>query len=91
MALQHWTDGLSYVFLTITHDGVLKQSKQLDIMQGDLLTMLGCLKYILEFAISMTPTSKNTSDELDADADDVIDLDDSPSLQHNDEEWSLLY
>ena len=55
-------------------------------MQGDLLTMLGCLKYILEFAISMTPTSKNTSDELDADADDVIDLDDSPSLQHNDEE-----
>ena len=42
--------------------------------------------------MSMTPTSTpekgrlETSDELEADADDLIDLDDTPYLQHNDEE-----
>lgn len=57
--------------------------------------MLSCLKYILEIAMSsMTPTSApekgmlKTSDELEADADDLIYLDDrdSPYLQHKDEE-----
>ncbi|KAF8808660.1 hypothetical protein BYT27DRAFT_7188627 [Phlegmacium glaucopus] len=86
------TDGLLYIFLTITHEGVLKQSKQFDIMRGDLPTVLGCLKYILEIAIFMTPTSTPekgmlmTSDELEADADDPIDLDDTPYLQHDEEE-----
>jgi len=66
------TDGLLYVFLTITHEGVLKQSRQFDIMRGGLSTVLGCLKYILEIAMSMTPTStlekgmSKTSDELEA-------------------------
>jgi len=85
-------DGLSYVFLTITHEGILKQSRQFDIMRGGLSTVLGCLNHILEIAMSMTPTSTlekgmlKTSDKLEADADDLIDLDDTPYLQHNDEE-----
>ncbi|KIJ98087.1 hypothetical protein K443DRAFT_104520 [Laccaria amethystina LaAM-08-1] len=40
------TDGLSYVFVTITHEGVLKKSRLLDIMQGKLSTVLGCLQYL---------------------------------------------
>ena len=86
------TDGLFYVFLTITHQGVLKQSKQFDIRLGDLSTVLGGLKYILEIAMSMTPTSTpengmlKTSDELGADADDAINVDDTFYFQHDDEE-----
>jgi hypothetical protein len=37
------TDGLSYIFVTITHDGVLKESRQFNVMDGDLPTVLGCL------------------------------------------------
>ena len=51
------TDGLEYIFVTITHQGILKMSKKFDIRCGDLETVLGCLKYLLETAMSMTPTS----------------------------------
>jgi hypothetical protein len=88
------TDGLSYVFVTITHEGVLKLSRQFDVMQGDLPTVLGCLQYILEMAMSMTPNltpekgGSKKSDELEADADPPIDVDDSPFPpgHHDDEE-----
>lgn len=88
------TDGLSYVFVTITHEGVLKLSRQFDVMQGDLPTVLGCLQYILEMTMSMTPNStpekgrSKKSDELEADADPPIDVDDNPLFpgHHDDEE-----
>jgi hypothetical protein len=86
------TDGLSYVFVTITHEGVLKQSRLFNVMDGDLLTVLGCLQYILEMAMSMSPnlTSEKgalkKSDGLEADGDDPIDLDDTPYLHYNDEQ-----
>ena len=82
------TDGLAYVFVTITHEGVLKQSRQFDVTQGDLPTVLGCLQHILEMAMSMTPEKGGLkkSDESEADADDLIDLDDTPYLHHGDEE-----
>ena len=83
------TDGLSYIFVTITHEGVLKQSRLFNVMDGDLSTVLGCLRYILETAMSMSQ-NLTKSDELEADGDDPIDLDDSPYLHSDDEQWGSL-
>lgn len=41
--------------MTITHDGVLKQSRLFDVAEEDTLTVLGCLKYMLEMSVSMRP------------------------------------
>ncbi len=76
------TDGLSYVFVTITHEGLLKQSRVLNVMDGDLSIVLGCLRYILEMAMPMSPNltsalKKSDDSELEAYGDDLIDLDDS--------------
>ena len=35
------TDGLKYVFVTITHEGVVRFSKQFDVMNGELPVILG--------------------------------------------------
>ena len=51
------TDGLKYVFVSITHEGVLRFSKQFDAMNGDLPIILGCLRYILEKCIAMSSYS----------------------------------
>lgn len=86
------TDGLCHIFVTITHQGVIKKSQQFDVtgMNGALSTVLGCLKYILETAMSMTSTLEKgvskTSDELQDDADDLFNLSDTPYTQPNDEE-----
>ena len=85
------TDGLSYIFVTITHQGDIKRSKQFDVMKGDLSTVLGCLKYILETAMSMTLTSTLEkgglkTELLDHDADDLFDMSDTPYMRPNDEE-----
>ncbi|KAF8346750.1 hypothetical protein F5887DRAFT_960853 [Amanita rubescens] len=63
------TDGLSYVFVTITDEGVLKQSRLLNVIHGDLSTVLGCFQYVLEMAMP--------------NGDDPIDLDDNPYLYYN--------
>ncbi|KAF8690340.1 hypothetical protein AX14_003004, partial [Amanita brunnescens Koide BX004] len=67
---------------------VLKASNPFNIMRGDLATVLGRLQYILEMAMSMSPNltpEKGTCDELKA---DLTDLDDNPSLYHNDSDDS---
>jgi hypothetical protein len=74
------TDGLKYLFVTITNEGVLLFSKQFDVVSGDLPVVLGCLRYILEKAIAM---SANTSPkDVDADdADEGLDPDDCPYME----------
>ncbi|KAF5377914.1 hypothetical protein D9615_006693 [Tricholomella constricta] len=49
------SDGFLWTFVTITHDGTLKRSKQFDIVGGekDLGMVLGCLKYLLETSASI--------------------------------------
>ena len=75
------TDGLNYVFVTITNDGVLQFSKQFDIMCDDFPVVLGCLQYILEKTISMLPPFlRSETIDMDDDADEVLDPDDSPYL-----------
>ncbi len=76
-------DGLRYTFVTITHEGVLKASNPFDIMRGDLATVLRCLQYILEMAMSMSPKLTPEKGTSEAGNDD-LDLDDNPSLYHDD-------
>ncbi|KAF8336667.1 hypothetical protein F5887DRAFT_891341, partial [Amanita rubescens] len=88
------TYGLSYIFLIITQEGVLKLSRLFNVMQEDLSTVLGSLRYILEMAMSMTPNvtpekgALMESDELEDDdpIGDPIDLDDNPYLHSDDEQ-----
>jgi hypothetical protein len=75
------TDGLSYTFITITHEGVLKRSRQFNLMDGDLSIVLGCLQHILKMAMSM---SLNLTPE--AYGDNSIDLDDTPYLHYDNEQ-----
>ena len=38
-------------------DGLLKQSRRFEITEGDVLAVLGCLKYVLETSANMGPNS----------------------------------
>ncbi|EDR11459.1 uncharacterized protein LACBIDRAFT_324042 [Laccaria bicolor S238N-H82] len=86
------TDGLTYVFVTITHEGILKESRLFSLVHGLLSTVLGCLQYILETTMAMCPNlmperrAFKTSEELEAEGDDPIYVDDSPHLDSDDEE-----
>ncbi|KIL68359.1 hypothetical protein M378DRAFT_196346 [Amanita muscaria Koide BX008] len=78
------SDGYLFTFVTITHEGVLKRSKQFNIMEHpeDLVTVLGCLKYLLEKSASITPNlipKRNGGHALDGDGDEdpAFDLDDN--------------
>jgi hypothetical protein len=35
------SNGFAFILLTITHDGVLKQSRRFEVTEGDMLTVLG--------------------------------------------------
>ena len=87
------TDGLCYMFVTITHEGVIMKSDQFDVSDKNTLPIvLGCLKYVLVTAMNMTPTSilekgvSKASDELQDDADDTFDLADNSYMHPNDED-----
>ncbi|KAM6493369.1 hypothetical protein JOM56_011503 [Amanita muscaria] len=87
------TDGLSYIFVTITHEGVLKKSNPFDVLQGGLEIVLGSFQYILETAMSMKEETQSDESDSDADTDDdyddVVDLDDNPFLYPDDEEYTV--
>ena len=44
------SNGFAFILLTITHDRVLKQSRRFEVTEGEMLTVLGCLKYMLEMS-----------------------------------------
>jgi hypothetical protein len=78
------SDGYSYIFVTITHDGVLKQSRRFEVAGGDIQTVLGCLKYTLEMSASMSPNltpeqdgGEPDEDHSDSDGESSMDIDDS--------------
>jgi len=72
------TNGVDYLFVTITHEGSLRTSRYLDIIQGDLPTVLGYLRYILEKAISISPNAQGVV-ETDG-GDEIIHPDESSYL-----------
>jgi hypothetical protein len=45
------------MFVTISHDGELRRSREFDITAGDMVTVLGCLRYLLETSANMSPNS----------------------------------
>ena len=49
------SDGNSFIFVTITHEGVFRKSKPFEISSGELLTILGCIKYMLEMQVIRSP------------------------------------
>jgi len=73
------TDGLKYVFVTITNEGTLLFSKQFDVEMGDLPLILGCLRYILERAISMSPNSSQKDGALQSET--MVGVDDDAEIQ----------
>jgi hypothetical protein len=49
------SDGYSFEFVTITHDGELKRSRRFKITERrGMVKILGCLKYILETSAKMS-------------------------------------
>lgn len=95
------TDGFKYVFVCITNEGVLRLSRQFDVMQEDLPVILGCLGYILEKAIAMSSkfspkTGVLQTEQIDNDFDEGFNPDDKSFLGYGDEcmyelYWGLAY
>jgi hypothetical protein len=75
------SDGYVFIFVTISHEGVVRLSRHFNIVQGeDMRVVLGCLKYVLEkTGPNSTPErsggqeEKGGADETD-DGDEPIDL-----------------
>jgi hypothetical protein len=68
------SDGCAFIFVTITHDGMLKQSKDFDVNDGEDLTVLGCLKYMLEMS-SPNVTPEKAGGEVHSDYDSDMGID----------------
>ena len=72
-------DRLLLVFVTITHEGVLKMSRRFKVIEGDTLTVLGCLNYLLEMSASMNQSIPEDDDgelvEGHGDYDPDLDID----------------
>lgn len=62
--------------MAIDHDGVLKESRRFDVVAGEMQTILGCLEYLLEKSVGMSPnaTPKQDGGELADDSDSDIDI-----------------
>ena len=76
------SNGCASIFVTIRHDGVFTQSRRFKIIQGEMLTVLGCLKYILEMSASMSPNvrlEKNGGEPVEdhSDCESDMDIDDN--------------
>lgn len=77
------SDGYTFYFVTITHEGVLKVSKPLRVSWGDTQKIMGCIMYILRKTVERSPivTPEKTKDESRVDDhDEEMDLDDNQFL-----------
>ena len=88
------SDEFCFIFVMITHEGVLRTSRRFNIQQGDLQTVMGCLVYILRKTADMSPTTtpekttgkKSSVDETEEDTADVaFDLGNNKFLHSADE------
>ena len=67
--------GYAFIIVNISHDGAVMKSKQLDILEGSVEKILGCLKHILEVTTSRGPKSRNDDDRDNDEVDPVLNLD----------------
>jgi hypothetical protein len=80
------SDGYVFIFVTISHEGMVKLSRRFDILQGDMRNVLGCLKYILEKTADMSPIltpDRNGGGQKQCDVDGTEDADDLIALDDN--------
>jgi len=71
------SDGYRFTFVRITHNGSLEHSKCFDITQGDIETILGCMKYILEKSSPNVTCKMDGSESVgdEGDSDEEMDVD----------------
>ena len=85
------SDGYAFIFVKISHDGTVMRSRQLDILEGSMEKILGCLKHILEVTMSRSPKSSletidgsGDNDEVD-ESDPLFNLDDNKDDEEDDD------
>ena len=95
------SDGYVFIFVTISHEGVVRLSRRFDVLGDDTRVVLGCFKYLLEKTSNMSPNlspdrndgrqqqgANNIADEVDetGGADSPIDVDDDEFINPPEEE-----
>jgi hypothetical protein len=82
------SDGYVFIFVTISHEGVVRLSRHFNIVQGeDMRVVLGCLKYILEKTgpnSSLYSTPERSGGQQEDGADETDDGDEPIDLYAND-------
>jgi len=68
------SDVYVFEFVTITHDGMLRQSRRFNALGGDLPMILGCLRFVLAKSALASISSPNVTDDGGS---DPVDLDDN--------------
>ena len=73
------SDGFLFRFVKITHDGVVKISRQFDVLYAEIEQILGCLRYILELTVGMslnvTPERKSGNEmDIEDSSDESFDM-----------------
>lgn len=66
------TDGARYMFAMITHAGILKTSEEFSFQQRAVPMVLGCVRYILEKTLSMSPNVSPKIGGLGSEAMDSV-------------------
>jgi hypothetical protein len=69
---------------------VLKQSRRFDVNEGDMVTVLGCLKPILEMSVTMNPNLEKGGGEpveLHSNYDLDMDLDNNDQVPQPESQW----
>ena len=77
------SDGYAFIFVKISHDGTVMRSRQLDILEGSMEKILGCLKHILEVTMSRSPKSSLETIDGSGDNDEVGESDPLFNLDDN--------
>ena len=76
------SDGYKFIFVKISNDGTVMLSKRYDIVIGDMMKVLACMKYLLEMTANRSPASSAEKKQCDSNEEDEydppLDLDDNP-------------
>jgi len=75
------SDGYSFRFVTITHEGVVKVSRTFSISWGDLQRIKGCITYILRTTMERSPTVTPEKTINQSSADETSDHDEAMEFQ----------
>jgi len=77
------SDGYVFVFLKISQDGTVMQSRRFNLLEGHLKKVLGCLTHVLEITASRSPKSTPERNVDDRDNDEVDESDPPLNVDDN--------